>query len=237
MSLVDEEEGVDMGKKSMKDYVYETIKNGIYEQKLVPGQKLIENEISNSLSISRTPIRQAFAKLEREGFLTLSLNKGAQVVNPSAEEIAEAFIHRRQLELLATENIMETMKEEEIERLKKLVQSEEQTYKSKDLRAYIKVNKEFHYTLISGCQNRFLKENVMKMIHLTHIYMVLYDHFYHLSDNIRGSDEHKQLIAYIEEKDKASFSKLLAAHIDATIDEYKDRVRRYREVSDLFTGR
>ncbi|SFA83607.1 DNA-binding transcriptional regulator, GntR family [Lentibacillus halodurans] len=226
-----------MGKQSIKAYVYQTLKNAIYEQKLLPGQKLIENDISNSLSISRTPIRQAFAQLQKEGFLTLLPYKGAQVINPSEDEIDEAFIHRKQLELLATQTIMTIITPNDIARLNELVQLERETYKQKDLVTYIEVNKEFHYILIKGCNNRFLKNHTLNMINQTHIYLALYDHFYHINEkkDIRGPNEHQMLIEFLEQKEMKGFSQLLDKHISTTIDEYKGRINQFHQPSDLFS--
>lgn len=225
-----------MEKLSRKEYVYQTLKNAIYEQKLVPGQKMVENDISNSLSISRTPIRQAFAQLQEEGFLTILPNKGAQVINPTVDEITEAFTHRKNLELLATNNIIKTISANDILKLNELIQLERETYKQKDFVGYIEVNKEFHYTLIKDCGNRFLESHTLKMINQTHIYLALYDHFYHINEkeNIRSSNEHQMLITFIKEKEIEAFSQLLAKHISTATAEYKNRVNRFYQASDLF---
>ncbi|WP_052345730.1 GntR family transcriptional regulator [Paucisalibacillus sp. EB02] len=222
-----------MTRQSMKEHVYQTIKHAIYEQKLAPGQKLVENDISESLSISRTPIRQAFAKLEDEGFITILPNKGAQVVNPSVDEIAEAFIHRQQLEGLATANIMAWITAEEIAELQALIKAEQTSHQQKDFLAYIHINIRFHSILIQGCNNRFLKYNTEKMINQTHIYLALYDHFYQKKDT-RGPEEHQMLVNYLVEKNQALFSSLLAKHITGTIDEYKSRVKKFHQAGELF---
>ncbi|WP_010530116.1 GntR family transcriptional regulator [Lentibacillus jeotgali] len=225
-----------MAKLSMKEYVYQTLKYAIYEQKLVPGQKMVEHDISSSLSISRTPIRQAFTQLQEEGFLTILPNKGAQVINPTIEEITEAFTHRKNLELLATSNIMQAISTNNIHRLSELVKLEKESYQQKDLLGYTEVNKEFHYTLLKGCRNRFLKNHTLKMINQTHIYLALYDHFFHIDEkeNIRSSNEHQMLITLIKEKEIEAFSQLLAKHISTATEEYKSRVSRFHQASDLF---
>lgn len=222
--------------QSMIDYVYESLKSAIYEQKLVPGQKLVENDISNSLSISRTPIRHAFSRLKEEGFLTILPNRGAMVINPSVDEIADAFIHRKQLELLASEKIMESISADDITRLKDLIQLEKETHTQKNLVNYIKVNKEFHYLLINSCNNRFLINHAKKMIDQTHIYLALYDRFYFIPEkkDIRGPNEHQMLIKYIEQNKAEAFFSLLATHITSAIDEYKNRVQHFHQAKDLF---
>ncbi|WP_170840665.1 GntR family transcriptional regulator [Oceanobacillus limi] len=221
----------------MKLYVYQTIKHSIYEQKLTPGQKLIEQQISEALSISRTPIRQAFQQLQEEGFLTISPNKGAQVIDPTSKEIAEAFIYRSHLERMATKDIINWITSNDINKLIKLVHTEQETYRNKDFLGYIETNKNFHFTLIKGCDNRFLKNDCIKIINQTHIYLALYDHFYQVNrqkKDIRGPKEHQMLINFLIRNDYDSFSKLLNKHITSTIEEYTARMKKVHHASDLF---
>lgn len=220
----------------MGQYVYQKLKNGIIERKLAPGQKLVENDISTSLSVSRTPIRQALTRLQKEGFITIIPHRGAQVINPTIDEITEAFTHRKQLELFATKDIMENTKQKDIDELKRLILEESETFIQKDLVQYIHVNTQFHITLMSRCDNRFLKDNTLKMINQTHIYLALYDHFYKINEkSTRGPNEHQLMVEFIEKGDADAFTSLLDKHISSTIEEYQTRVKRFHHTSELFS--
>ncbi|SEP78740.1 DNA-binding transcriptional regulator, GntR family [Virgibacillus subterraneus] len=224
-----------MTKQSMAQYVYEKLKAGILSQKLNPGQKLIENDISDTLGVSRTPIRNAFSKLQEEGIVTILPNKGAHVINPAIEEIIEAFTFRKHLELIATEHIMERIEEKDIEKLKELIHEEIETYDQKDLAGYIDINTQFHKILVNISDNRFLKEQAKKMIHQTHIYLILYDQFYVVNKkDSRGPKEHQEIVNLIESRDADAFKLLLDKHISSTIEEYRTRVNTYQQASDLF---
>ena len=221
---------------NLADYVYLKLKEGILSQKLSPGQKLIETEISETLGASRTPIRSALNKLAKEGIVTILPNKGAHVINPTIEEITEAFIFRKQLELYATEEIMEKIQEEDINKLKMLVEKEFESYEERDLAKYIETNTEFHKTLVSTSDNRFLKEHTHQMIHQTHIYLILFDNFDAVKRELRSTKEHTELIHLLEKRDADAFHQLLDEHISKGIEEYKGRINPYRNVSDLFQG-
>lgn len=224
-----------MTKESMSEYVYKKLKEGILSQKLYPGQKLIETDISDTLGVSRTPIRNAFVKLEEEGIVTILPNKGAHVINPTIEEITEAFTFRKHLELIATEEIMEKIEEEDIKTLKVLIDKEIESYKQKDLATYIEINTQFHKTLVNISENRFLKEQTQKMIHQTHIYLILFDQFYAVSKKeSRSSREHQEIVNLIENKEAEAFKLLLDKHISRTIEEYRTRISTYQQASDLF---
>lgn len=227
---------MNVSKQSLAKYVYETLKNAILSRQITPGQKLLESEISDVLGISRTPVRHAILELQKEGMVTIYPNKGAYVINPTIEEITEAFTHRKQLELIATENIMERITDRDIETLKLLTKNEIEAFEEKSLSKYIEINTNFHETLVNLSENRYLREHAKQMIQQTHIFLILYDHFYSVDTNKnRGPGEHQRMIEFIEKKDEKAFRELLEKHIVSTIDEYKNRINVYKKPSDLFS--
>jgi len=76
---------------SLKDRAYQNIKFQIIRGNLRPGTRLLEEELAKAMSISRAPIREAFNKLEKEGFVTTIPRKGAAVSNVTTEIIEDIF--------------------------------------------------------------------------------------------------------------------------------------------------
>lgn len=64
---------------SSSDRVVETITDGIRAGRFVPGQRLVEGDLTHSLSVSRGPVREAFKRLAAEGIVTLTLHRGAYI--------------------------------------------------------------------------------------------------------------------------------------------------------------
>jgi len=76
---------------SLKDRVYQNIKFQIINNNLKPGIRLLEEEIAKAMNISRAPIREAFNRLEKEGFVTIIPRKGTAVSNITTQIIEDIF--------------------------------------------------------------------------------------------------------------------------------------------------
>src|SRR6201996_2940963 len=86
---------------SLGDGVAERLGDAIRNEESSPGQHLREEEISESLDVSRGPVRDAFLILEREGLVTLSRHRGATVVQLTVEDFGEVYSLRSVIEELA----------------------------------------------------------------------------------------------------------------------------------------
>ena len=86
---------------SLGDVVADRLREAILNAELSPGHHLREEQISESLDVSRGPVRDAFLILEREGLVTLSRHRGATVVQLSVEDFGEVYSLRSAIEELA----------------------------------------------------------------------------------------------------------------------------------------
>jgi DNA-binding GntR family transcriptional regulator len=78
--------------------VYEDIRRQIVEEKLAPGQWLIERELCEAYNMSRTPIREILWRLTADGFLEQEANRGFVVRRLGLEQILEIFQAREAIE-------------------------------------------------------------------------------------------------------------------------------------------
>ena len=86
---------------SLEKFSYESIKEAILTFRLYPGQTLVEGELAHQLGISKTPVRDALLRLEKEGFIIKFPYKGYSVTEITRESIADMFEIRSALEGLA----------------------------------------------------------------------------------------------------------------------------------------
>jgi DNA-binding GntR family transcriptional regulator len=84
--------------KSMAQVVYKTLKDAIVNGNLKPGQRLVEQKISDKMQVSRVPVREAMKRLEHGGFLQKLPVRGVIVKKISDKDIREAFGVRAALE-------------------------------------------------------------------------------------------------------------------------------------------
>jgi DNA-binding transcriptional regulator YhcF (GntR family) len=83
---------------STTDQIAEAITLAIVERRLMPGTKLVEQQIADVFSVSRTVVRQALNRLSRDRLVTLEPARGAFVATPSVEEARQVFEVRRLVE-------------------------------------------------------------------------------------------------------------------------------------------
>jgi DNA-binding GntR family transcriptional regulator len=85
-------------RKSLGEHVFESLKHSIVRGKISPGEWLVESHIAETLGISRTPVREAIHKLEREGLIERQPRGGFTVLGLERDDIKETFGIRSVLE-------------------------------------------------------------------------------------------------------------------------------------------
>ncbi|MDQ7782327.1 MAG: GntR family transcriptional regulator [Desulfomonilaceae bacterium] len=85
-------------RKSAGEHIFEHLKQAIIRGDIPPGSRMVETRIAETMGVSRTPVREAIHKLEREGFLTKQPNSGFAVAGLTREDIEGCFGIRAVLE-------------------------------------------------------------------------------------------------------------------------------------------
>lgn len=154
---------------SLKDKAYENIKFQIIKGNLKSGERLLEEKLSKVMNISRAPIREAFNRLEKEGFITIIPRKGAAVSNITTQMIEDIFEIRESLESLA---VKKSIGKISIEKLEKVGEGFEKFINkptnAKNCIQYLALDKKFHDLLSQNCGNKKLIEllaNLQEQIH------------------------------------------------------------------------
>jgi DNA-binding GntR family transcriptional regulator len=87
--------------RNLTDEVAERLREAILRGDFAPGQPLRETRLASTLDVSRGPVREALARLEREGLVLIRRNRGATVARLSSEDLTEVYTLRLALEELA----------------------------------------------------------------------------------------------------------------------------------------
>jgi DNA-binding GntR family transcriptional regulator len=90
------------------DRAAEQIREAIVTGSLKPGERLVEKQLTDQLSISRHPVREALRILSREGFVEMRLNRGAVVAELDAASILEVYDIRSALGSMALRHLLRT---------------------------------------------------------------------------------------------------------------------------------
>lgn len=96
---------VPLARRSRADDVYEQLKRDIADFKLVPGDRFTENSVTERLQVSRTPVRQALAKLQQEGYVEVLFRSGWRVLPFDFAKFEQLYDLRMVLETTAAHRL------------------------------------------------------------------------------------------------------------------------------------
>lgn len=145
---------------SLRDAVLPALRNAILDGRLAAGTRLSENEIARSMQVSRSPVREAIAQLEKEGLAERFPNRGAFVADVfSRRAIAELASVRNVLECFAIEQAAPQLLDEDLDPLWSATGEMEQAALRRDHEAIGDADFRFHEGLVGLAGNR-------KLLHL-----------------------------------------------------------------------
>ena len=131
-------------RKSLGEHVFESLKHSIIRGKIAPGEWLVESHIAEILGISRTPVREAIHKLEREGLIERQPRGGFTVIGLNRNDIEETFGIRSMLEGYAARLAAIKHDSEELETLENKISEFQSALNSKKMDLLPAINTEFH---------------------------------------------------------------------------------------------
>ena len=193
------------------DSVYETLKKAIHSGYFAPGERLIEAALSNGLNVGRTPIREAFKKLEMERLIKIAPNKGATVIKLSPEEIGEIYMIGGILEGKAAFFATERLKGEHIEKLKGLNKKFEDEELQKDYPRFATINYEFHKIYLKECEKPILFRKIRETLNSLPRYWYMCCSLPRLIDI--SIIQHKELTTAFENKDAELARRIAEDHV------------------------
>lgn len=144
----------------LREQVIAAIRSAILNFQLRPGQRLIERDLIDRFSVSRTTIREALRDLATEGLVTVVPQKGAVVSAPSAAEAADLYDVRAHLESLAVERFVERADASKVARLRAAVDhlSVVSASEAPETRALLEAKDSFYEILIEGAGSDVLSQ-------------------------------------------------------------------------------
>ncbi len=142
--------------KPLGEVVFEYLRNAILAGELKPGERLMEVTIADQLGVSRTPVREAIRKLEKESFVIMIPRKGAYVADLTKKDIMEVLEIRKELEGFAAALAAERMTLTEKESLGRIVERFNESLINMDKKSMIESDNEFHSAIFEATKNQRL---------------------------------------------------------------------------------
>jgi DNA-binding GntR family transcriptional regulator len=176
-----------------------------------PGDvRLDERQLAQDLGISRTPVREAMAQLEREGFVRSVPRRGIYVVRKTKQEVIELITAWAALESMAARLITVNASDEEIATLRSMFGTFENGQLHAKLDEYSEVNIEFHQAIIRMSRNHVLIDLAENLF--THMRMIRRKTIGEDDRVDRSIRDHMNIIHALEERDTDRAESLVRNH-------------------------
>ena len=187
--------------RSMENEILYRMREAIVSGKIEPGAHLNETDIAKQMAVSRIPVREALKKLEQEGLVVRLPNKGCFVTSFTEQDIKEVFSLRASLESMAYEWAIPKLTPQDIQKLKHLIEQQEQAIRNQDYDELASLDMHFHeYICIKAEHSRLLKTWYEQHAQCQ---MLLNLRFRHLADYTPEtvSRDHERILEAIENND------------------------------------
>jgi len=187
---------------TLSEKIYNIIVESILKKELKPGERLTELELAKKYGISRTPIREAFRKLQSEGFINVIPRKGAVVAEITEERVVEFYEVKGILEAYAGKLALKYITDKDIEELEKINNELEKIALSnskEDLKKFISIHNLFHEKFVKISKNHVLIETLKNLVEKYSKFRIMVAYSTMLIDIV---NEHKEIIEAFRKKDE-----------------------------------
>jgi DNA-binding GntR family transcriptional regulator len=182
----------------------------IVERRLMPGTRLVEQQLADRFAVSRTLVRQALNQLSRDHLVRLLPGRGAFVAEPSPEEARQVFEVRHLLELQVVNKLCASASPQQIMQLRKHLALEARAVRNNDAAARARLLAEFHTLLGQLGGNQVLAHLLTDLLARCALIALTYQ------SNLpakQSTQEHAQLVDAIEVGDAKLATRLMAEHL------------------------
>ena len=201
-----------MESRPIREIAYEVLKKAIITGEIPAGERIVETDYADRLHISRTPLREALRKLERDGLVEYVMRRGVIVHAFTTEDVEQIYTIRNCLEMLTLPDIIANATAEDIAGLREFLAKMDELDQKNDVEALSPLARDFHtaITSISG------KSRILRVIEGQDEYIRRFSAMAIRQEDRRSQAhaEHHRLVDLIEQKDLPAFESLMRQHIE-----------------------
>jgi len=195
---------------------YRQIKQMIFDQKLIPGQRLVNQDLVDKLNMSRTPIINALNRLVQDGFVAAESFRGFYVRPIDLREVWDAFGVREALEVYTVEQAIKLSDESDIQALEDKLREHADYKPHYYTRKKFLLDSEFHLQIAAMTKNNVLKWLLKR--NFEHIYLRARLDNYNIQRMVVAVDEHNRLVRKVKNKDIIGSIELMRNHVQKARD-------------------
>lgn len=198
--------------KPIREIAYETLKHAIITGEIPAGVRIVETEYADLMHISRTPLREALRKLERDGLVEYVPRRGVVVRAFTIADVQEIYTIRNALEMLTLPAIVRNATPQDIASLREKLGQMDRQAEAGDIEKLSTLARGFHAQLM-----RISKLNrILRVIEGQDEYITRFSALSIAKEPRRQAAhrEHYQLVELLEQKDLEGFQELMGKHIE-----------------------
>jgi len=198
---------------SLIEDAYRKIKQLIYNQQLVPGQRLVYDDLARTLNMSRTPIINALNRLEQQGLVVSESFRGFYVRPMDLQEVWDAFGVREALETYAVELAISKASRDDFKILEDKLREHESYQPNYYDRKKLFLDAAFHLQITEMTGNRVLKWHLQ--MNMEHVYLRAKLDDYDTGRMAKTPAEHRMLLRQMKDRNVLGSVETIRNHIRA----------------------
>ena len=209
-----------------REYAYRVLKEKILNFSLPPGTALTEQDIADLLQISRTPVREAFLQLSKEGMLDIIPQKGSYVSLIDLKSVEDAKFLRETLETAVIKLACTDFATEDLFELQSNLVLQELCLNEKNYPKFFDLNEAFHKTIFTGCHKESLWALMQQMqAHYSRVRFLNQSRF-----NLDAVlEQHKDLVRAIQQKNVEKGVATIILHLNEVTVDIKHLLADYKD--------
>ncbi len=218
---------ISIPRAALHEQVAHRLRQMLVENRIPPGAKLNERELSEVLKVSRTPLREAIKMLAAEGLVELLPNRGAIAVELSEADVLNTFEVMSGLEAQSGELAAERITDAELAEIKAMHYEMLAAYTRRDLPAYYRLNAAIHGAINAAAKNPVLTATYKQVNARLQALR-----FRSNQDGEKWSAavrEHEQMIEALGTRDAAAMRAVLLAHLKNKRDVVVEQLRAVQQ--------
>lgn len=146
--------------KTRQELVTDAIRAAILRGRFRPGDRLDQTDLADELKVSRSPVREALRILTAEDLVTHYRHRGTVVTERTVDELKELLFIRQLLEGAATKRAVAHMTNDHLRKLEQILDEAEH---ADNMERVLVLNNEFHTSIYSAYDQRYLMDEIQKM--------------------------------------------------------------------------
>ncbi len=215
-----------ISRQSLPDVIADDLRKRILSGEMVEAQTIRQEALAEEYDVSRMPIREALKRLNAEGLVELTNNRGATVIKHSLREIGEIFDVRALIEVDLFRRAIPEMTAADFARCRAILDEMENSYDIDDVARWGELNFQYHSALYAAAKRK-LTDELLQRVNL-HSDRYVRMHLSVMKQRESAKEEHRLLLSLAEEGDIEAGCKLLTLHVMRTKDQLLEMVAANR---------